>query len=69
MNKGIKTDTCSSTIKYIAYTTMLIDHFAALIYVNIYGKTETYILLRNIGRIAFPLFCFMIVEGSKKYYK
>lgn len=65
MNKGIKTDISSSTIKHIAYTTMLIDHFAALIYANIYGKTETYILLRNIGRIAFPLFCFMIVEGSK----
>lgn len=61
------------TLKYIAVLSMLIDHFAAsffIIYTSYYDKCEDfrwadqiYLLLRGIGRSAFPIFCFVLVEG------
>lgn len=64
-------------LKIIAYATMLIDHFAlAVIYnailvptfplvkgTDMYKLYLFYRFLRGVGRIAFPIFCFMIVEG------
>ncbi len=44
------------TLKIIAIITMLIDHIGAVLFPNI-------IIIRLIGRIAFPIFCFLIVEG------
>lgn len=66
-----------STLKIIAITTMFIDHIGATIFENgeiamhIMAKGETaYMIwgiidlaLRLIGRIAFPIFCFLLVEG------
>lgn len=66
-----------STLKTIAILSMTIDHFAAVVlywgflYYNqpIYQDTplyKIYILyriMRNIGRIAFPIYCFLLVEG------
>ncbi len=66
-----------STLKLIAIITMVIDHFAAsIIYHGILlpaapiseGTSEwtwyqIYNLMRVIGRIAFPIFCFLLVEG------
>lgn len=44
------------TLKIIAIITMLADHIGALLFPQI-------ILFRIIGRIAFPIFCFLLVEG------
>lgn len=49
-------------LKLAAIICMFIDHYAAGLYLN--GSDPLYVLLRGvIGRVAFPLFCFMIVEG------
>jgi hypothetical protein len=53
----------------IALVTMLIDHIGAIIVSYFWPGGVVYALLRIIGRIAFPLFAFMISEGvlhSKK---
>lgn len=77
-----KTGLSGSTLKLIALVTMLIDHFGAVVVVR---ATHTpgfdrefwsyiYYPLRNIGRLAFPIFCFLLVEGFihtsnvKKYF-
>ncbi len=39
---------------------MLIDHAAAAM---LPSESPAYLLCRTVGRIAFPLFCFMLVEG------
>lgn len=61
----------SSTLKIIAMVAMFIDHFAAGLYdeiiMNINATTNTsiinYMLMRNIGRIAFPIFLFLLIQG------
>ena len=45
-----------SQLKMLAIITMLIDHIGAIFFPNI-------AILRMIGRISFPLFCFFISEG------
>ncbi|MFA9465446.1 MAG: TraX family protein [Velocimicrobium sp.] len=62
-----------STLKLIAIVTMLIDHTAAVIlepllhYQNgVIIKDNLYLadqIMRATGRIAFPIFCFLLVEG------
>lgn len=44
------------TLKWIAIITMLIDHIGAVLYPELPG-------FRIIGRLAFPIFVFLIVEG------
>lgn len=48
----------SFQLKMIAITTMLIDHIGSIIF-------PEYIILRVIGRLAFPLFAFLITEGYR----
>ena len=45
-------------LKILAIITMTIDHIGAIIYPNIDA-------FRIIGRISFPIFCFLLVEGFK----
>ena len=61
-----------SVLKLLAVILMLIDHTGAVIVsrcpqvalLTFLGKTLTlYRLMRFLGRMAFPLFCFLLVEG------
>ena len=63
-----------SALKLIAVITMLIDHIALVLFPSLeftftplitLGSTEItlYYIFRKIGRLAFPIFCFLITEG------
>lgn len=68
-----------STLKMIAMVTMLIDHFAATVLtqkiirspecfdvtgqLRMNGLVCSYWIMRGIGRIAFPIFIFLLLEG------
>ncbi len=79
MEKEEKKGLSGSTLKLIAMITMLIDHVGAVIVWRmildraadngmvgmvvgdeLYG---VYRLMRDIGRIAFPIYCFLLIEG------
>ena len=47
-------------LKIIAMIAMLIDHSAAIL---LPYDTPLYDICRSIGRLAFPIFCFLLVEG------
>lgn len=56
----------AAQLKYIAIITMLIDHMAIILNGHVNFITNNYDLMRNIGRIAFPIFVFMLIEGFYK---
>ena len=51
-----KFDVGREILKWIAVITMTVDHIGAILY-------PTHWVLRVIGRLSFPLFCFLIVLG------
>lgn len=46
----------SFTLKLIAILSMMIDHTGAVLY-------PQHVWMRMVGRLAFPIFCFLLVEG------
>ena len=73
--RGISAD----TLKWIALITMFIDHIGASVlekipqYTTVDWVFQLNFTLRLIGRISFPIYCFLLVEGffmtrsQKKY--
>ena len=79
-NKVKQKGLSGSTLKIIAIITMLIDHTAAVVLNQMLKQSHAsssigtaYGIMRSIGRVAFPIFCFLLVEGfihtrnQKKY--
>ena len=63
--KEIKKGISGSTLKIIAIISMLIDHIGAIVIGENSSLQFLYYSMRIVGRIAFPIFCFLIVEGFK----
>ncbi len=65
----LKRDLTGSALKRLAIVTMLLDHIGATLALSWYYaapdrlRYELYATLRSVGRIAFPIFCFLLVEG------
>lgn len=52
-------------MKLLAVCSMLVDHTAIFLYPHFIAK-EPYVWLRGAGRLAFPIFAFLIVNGYQK---
>lgn len=73
LNHPTQTFLNSAQLKIIGMVTMLIDHIGAFILlpwlqgghagIDFYRWELIYTTMRSIGRLAFPIFCFLIVEG------
>ncbi len=53
------------TLKIIALISMFIDHSAFVLFLHNIIDQDMYILLRGIGRLAFPIYCFLLVNGFR----
>ncbi len=67
---GMRRGLSGSTLKMIAIVTMLVDHIGATVVLRLLmtkaqpeWMITLYQIMRDIGRIAFPIFCFLLIEG------
>lgn len=65
-----KSSLSGSGLKWVALASMFLDHLGAILVwpqveaePTLVGMTA-YLLLRTVGRLAFPIFCFLLVEGG-----
>lgn len=72
MEEAKKGGVSGSTVKIIAVAAMLIDHTAAVVLFRMLrtewndGLYSLYSIMRDIGRLGFPIFCFLLVEGFQR---
>lgn len=52
-------------LKLIAMVSMLVDHLGILLYARRRIGYDTYLLMRTLGRFAFPIYCFLLAEGFR----
>lgn len=78
--KGGRRGISGSTVKLVGIVTMFIDHLAAAVLFRVIfrilmtdGRTDRfydlysiYSAMRTVGRLGFPIFCFLLVEGFDK---
>lgn len=53
-------------LKLLALCAMIVDHTAFFLRSNFLIEYDPYNLMRAIGRIAFPIYCFLLVNGFDK---
>lgn len=53
-------------LKCIAVASMLVDHLAVVLYGRDFPSWNMYLYMRAFGRLAFPLYCFLLVNGFEK---
>lgn len=72
MTMNVRPILTGSALKVMAVVTMVIDHTALFLLADCHEYTTPVLggysivqLMRTVGRLAFPLFCFLLVEGYR----
>ena len=60
MQEKMNGELTGTQLKVIALVTMIIDHIGLVL---LEPNSVAYWVTRSIGRLAFPIYCFLLVEG------